>query len=59
VDIQLHASTDYAALDEIINAHDHTKKSEAEKAKEAKEAKKAQALAKLGLTKEELQDLLS
>jgi hypothetical protein len=59
VDIELHASTDYAALDEVVNAHDHTKKSEAEKAKEEKDAKKAAVLSKLGLTEEELRDLLS
>jgi hypothetical protein len=59
VEILLRESTEYAPIDELIAQHDHTKKSDAEKVKEAKEDKKAQVLSKLGLTEEELRDLLS
>lgn len=59
VDIYLTASTDYAALDEVIARHDHTKESVLKGQRDAKKAKKDQVLAKLGLSEEELRDLLS
>jgi hypothetical protein len=44
---------------DVVSKHDKDKKSKAEKDKEAQDAKKQAVLDQLGITKEQLEDLLS
>jgi ribosomal protein L21 len=49
---------DFAEVDDVIEAHDKTKKSKLAKDREEKEAKKQAVLDQLGITKKQLEDLL-
>jgi hypothetical protein len=49
---------DFKQVDDVIAAHDKGKKSQLALAREAKQVKKEAVLSKLGITEEELKDLL-